>query len=80
MITLMSFDTCKPAYVPEAYIDHIEEHIVRSQERDYPYSRIYIKDVGQGHDYYIDVVESKRKIKELILEKKKEGKSNEPQK
>ena len=75
MITLTNRDTCRAAYVPEDYIDHIEERVDKSQERDYPYSRIYIKNMKDKDpmDYYIDVVESRNKIKRIIDEKKQKS-------
>jgi len=75
MITLTGFDTNRPAYIPEDYIDRIEEKNQRLQERDYPYSRIYIRDSKQAHDYFIDVVESKKYINKLVKQKQEE-KSN----
>ena len=73
MITLLGRDTCKPAYIPEDYIDHMDELVENTVERAYPYTRIYIKNPHDNYDYYIDVVESKKKIEQLIQEKKEKS-------
>ena len=69
MITLLARDTCKPAYIPEEFVDHMDELVEESPERAYPYTRIYIKNPSDGYEYFIDVVESARKINQLISEK-----------
>lgn len=73
MITLTNRNTCRAAYIPEDYIEKIEEHVDKTQERDYPYSRIYIRNDDQ--EYFIDVVESKQKISQVIKEKRAAEKS-----
>lgn len=73
MITLTNRNTCRAAYIPEDYIEKIEEYVDKTQERDYPYSRIYIKNADQ--EYFIDVVESKQKISQVIKEKRASAKS-----
>ena len=70
MITVTSRDTCKPAYVDEKHIRGIDELSEEIDGRAYPWSRIFIRDEGQKHDYCIDVVESKKKINHLIEEQK----------
>lgn len=81
MITLTNRNTCRAAYIPDSYIEKIEEYVDKTQERDYPYSRVYIRNSDQ--EYYIDVVESRRKILELADEAQNKksagsGKSDEP--
>lgn len=66
MIVLTGRNTCRAAYVPEDYIDKIEELVDTTQERDYPFSRVYIRIEKDSYDYYIDVVESKAKIQQII--------------
>ena len=72
MITLLGRDTCKPAYIPEKHIDHMEEFVEEIAGRAYPYTRIYIKNPSDGYEYYVDVVESQKKIEKVIAEKAKE--------
>lgn len=77
MITLLGRDKCRPVYVPEKYIDHMEELVEDTPERAYPYTRIYVKVPAEKYDYYIDVVESVKKINQLIAEKQNEGGSTD---
>ena len=74
MIVLTGRDTCSAAYVPEDYIEKIEEKVDKTQERDYPFSRIHIRIDKDSYDYYIDVVESKAKIQQIIKETHKNEK------
>ena len=74
MITLMSRDTCRFAHIPEEFIVDMKEDQEYSNGRVYPYTRLHIVDSKQGHDYTIDVIESKRKIESLIEQNKQEGK------
>lgn len=64
-MTLTDFNTCKEIEVPEEMIDGITEGMVQTQERDYPYSEISLKDRCQK----IRVVESRQ----YILRKTAEG-------
>ena len=61
MITVINRDTCRAAYIDEKNIVKMSEH---SDE-------VRGKDEKQNHDYFLDVVESKRKIQKLIEEAKK---------
>ena len=70
MITVTGRDTCKPAYIDEACIEKITEHTEDIAGRAYPYSRVYLRDNKQHHEYFLDVVESKAKIATLIEEAK----------
>ena len=72
MITVTNRDTCRSAYLDPKCIQHIEEFQEEIQGKLYPYSRVFMKDEKEGHEYSIDVVESKRKIEALILEASKE--------
>ena len=72
MITLLGRDTCKPAYIPEKHIDHMDEFVEEILGRAYPYTRIYIKNPSDGYEYFVDVVESQKKIENIIAEKAKE--------
>ena len=79
MITLLGRDKCRPVYIPEKHIDHMEELVDRQPERDYPYTRIYIKNPADGFEYFIDVVESARKINKVIAEHEEAEKQKKQQ-
>ena len=66
MITVTDRDTCKPAYIDANAVQHIEEFQDEIDGKPYPYSRIFIKDDHEGHEYSIDVVESKHRIEGVI--------------
>lgn len=66
MITLTNRDTIKPCYVDEKDIVDIKERSEDIAGRAYPYTRLHIIRSSEKHDYYIDVIESKRKIDQLI--------------
>lgn len=68
MITVINRDTCKPAYIDNEIITKIEEHSEEIDGRSYPYSRVFMKEAQQKHDYFLDVVESLNKINQLIEE------------
>ena len=70
MITLTGRDTIKPAYVDNKRIVKIEELSEELGDRSYPYTRIHIKDEKLGHEYFLDVIESAKKINALIEEEK----------
>lgn len=70
MITVMNRETCKLANIPDEYIVEMTEHQEETPERIYPYTRLHIVDPRQGHDYYLEVVESKKHIQRLIGENK----------
>lgn len=70
MIKLLARDTCKTAYIPDEFIENMEEFVEETPERAYPYTRIYIKNPNDGYEYFIDVVESANKINRLIEEQK----------
>ena len=72
MITVTNRDTCKPAYIDEKLVKHIEEFSEETGGRVYPYSRVFLVDEKQKHDYFLDVVESKQKIETMIQEKSAE--------
>lgn len=80
MITVTGRDTCKPAYIDENYIQSIEELTEDIDGRPYPWSRVYVKHGIFKHKYFLDVVESKRRIEELIeIEKAKPPRKNNEQ-
>lgn len=71
MIQLTGRDTCRVANVPE---QDIVEMIERSEEisgRVYPYTHLHLVDNKQGHDYFLDVIESQTYIMHLIEETSK---------
>lgn len=70
MITVTNRDTCKEAYIDEKLVQHIEEFTEEIQGRVYPYSTVFIKDPKNGYDYSLDVIESKRKIEQLMKDAK----------
>lgn len=70
MITVTSRDTCRAAYIDENLIEDIKELSEIIDDRSYPFSRVHIIDPKQKHDFYLDVTESKKKIKKLIDERK----------
>ena len=73
MITVTGRDTCRAAYVDEKFVTKITEHSEDIDGRAYPWSRIFISDPKQNHEYSIDVVESKKKIQQMIKEAGKNG-------
>ena len=82
MIRVTNRDTCRNAFVPEEHIVSMEEMLDRTEERDYPFTRIHVIDRKEKYDYFVDAVESKKYIENLILEasnddKKKEVKPHE---
>lgn len=68
MITVTNRDTLKAAYVDPKNIQHIESLQDEIKGRAYPFSRIFIKDEKENHDYFLDVIDSKDKIDRLIKE------------
>lgn len=70
MITITNRDTLKAAYADEVNIVDITEKHETISGRVYPYTRIHLIDERQGHDFTLDVIESKKKINELIKEAK----------
>ncbi len=80
VITVTNRDTCKPAYIDPFHIEKITEHEDEISGRAYPWSRVHIRDGKQGHDYTLDVVESRERILELTrqaLEKPDKPKKEE---
>lgn len=73
MITVTSRDTCRAAYVDEKCVVKVTEHSEDIDGRAYPWSRIFINDPKQKHEYFLDVVESKKKIQQLVKEAKGNG-------
>lgn len=71
MITVMNRHTCKMANVPDEYITEMTELQEETPERVYPYTRLHIVDPKQNHDYYLEVIDSKKHIQKLIDESKK---------
>ena len=71
MITVTNRDTCRAAYIDEKNIVKMSEHSEEVSGVACPYTRVYVKDEKQKHDYFLDVVDSKRKIQKLIEEAKK---------
>ena len=55
------------ANVPDEYIVEMTEYSTQDDKRAYPYTRLHIVDPKQGHDFYLDVVESKSYIDKLIV-------------
>ena len=74
MLCLMNFEGSLRCYVPEEKIVDITEGLEpdKKGKRYYPYSEIHIVDKELKLDYKIRVVESKKKIEELIKQKKEE--------
>lgn len=70
VIQLMDFNTCKKALVPANRIVSIEEGSVMHNQRCYPYSDVHIVLSNEKLDYYLRVVESKKRILELINQAK----------
>ena len=70
MISLMNRETCKLANIPEECIVEMTEHSAHDEKRTYPYTRLHIVDSKQGHDFYLEVVESKKYIDKLIADAK----------
>ena len=69
MITVTNRDTCRDAYIDETLIQHMEELQDEMGGRAYPFTRVFLKDEKQKHDYFLDVVQSKARIEKLIAEK-----------
>lgn len=80
MITVTNRDTCKPAYIDEKLVQHIEEFSDEVCGKSCPYSRVFLKDEKQGHDYFLDVIESKRRIETLMQNPSAEPFPAEPEK
>lgn len=68
MIVLTGRDTCKPAYVDPNHIVKIQEKTEEIDGRAYPFSRIFLKDEKQKHEFFLDVVESKARIRKLVTD------------
>lgn len=77
MIVLMNRETCKKCNVPDEYITEMEELQEEDEHRTYPYTRLHIVDPKQNHDYYLNVVDSKRHIQKLIEANKTAEKASE---
>lgn len=61
MILLTSKETGLPAYIWIKEIQSMESHGGSS-----PYTRIWLKDPKQHHEYHVDVLESKAEISKRI--------------
>lgn len=69
MITVTNRDTCKPAYIDADNILYVEELQDEIDGKLYPFSRVFLKDEKEEHEYSLDVIESKAKIENLAKEK-----------
>ena len=67
MITVTNRDTFRSAYLDPKAILHLEELQDEIDGRAYPFTRVFVKDEKEGHEYSLDVIESKRKIEDLLL-------------
>lgn len=76
MILCTNRETNLPAYIWVNEIEQIESH-----EGSSPWSRVFLKNRKESHEYFLDVLEDKKKISEKIKNERltpgKETRENE---
>lgn len=70
MIVVTNRDTLKDAYIPEDDIEKMEERKEEIHNRTYPYTRVHIRNDKEKFRYFVDAVESEKKILKLIDEER----------
>jgi len=72
VISVTNRESGKAAYLPEECIVEMTEH-KSGDGSGLLYTRVHIEDSKQHHDYTLDILESKKDIKKLIEEARKNG-------
>lgn len=66
MITVTNRDTLMAAYIDPKNILRIESFTDEKSKNAYPYSRVFLKDDKEGHEYFLDAIETKETIERMI--------------